>query len=86
MRTRLKLFLEWGITFGKPYEIAEQSARKVDYADRHELEEEIIRRYSVCEEVPEEVEIEAATSGGLLHTPVQEPEIPTRTKAPVRIE
>ncbi len=26
---RLKLFLEWGITFGKPYEIAEKSARKV---------------------------------------------------------
>ena len=25
MRTRLKLFLEWGITFGKPYEIAPQS-------------------------------------------------------------
>lgn len=33
MRTRLKLFLEWGIVFGKPYEIMEKSARKVDYAD-----------------------------------------------------
>ena len=37
MRTRLKLFLEWGITFGKPYEIAEQSARKVEYANRDRL-------------------------------------------------
>ena len=44
MRTRLKLFTEWGITFGKPYEIEEKSARKVEYADRFELEAEIIRR------------------------------------------
>ena len=86
MRTRLKLFLEWGITFGKPYEISEQSARKVEYADRHELEEEIIRRHAACEDVTEETDIEATASGGMLHTPVQEAEAPNRTKAPVRIE
>lgn len=86
MRTRLKLFLEWGITFGKPYEISEQSARKVEYADRHELEEEIIRRHAACEDVTEEPDIEATASGGMLHTPVQEAEAPNRTKAPVRIE
>jgi len=84
MRTRLKLFLEWGITFGKPYEIAEQSTRKVEYADRHELEEEIIRRHAACEEVS--VENEAAAPGGILHTPAQEPETAVRTKAPIRIE
>jgi type IV secretion system protein VirD4 len=71
MRTRLKLFKEWGITFGKPYEIAEQSARKVEYADRRQVEEEIIRRHSACVEVQEEAEIEAAASGGLVHTPAQ---------------
>ncbi len=86
MRTRLKLFLEWGITFGKPYEIAEKSARRVEYADRHELEDEIIRRHAACEEVPEEPGIGAAASGGLLHTPAQQTEIKTRTKAPVRVE
>jgi type IV secretion system protein VirD4 len=84
MRTRLKLFLEWGITFGKPYEIAEKSARKVEYADRRELEEEIIWRHAACEEMPEENE--AAASGGILHTPAQEPEPAVRSKAPVRIE
>jgi type IV secretion system protein VirD4 len=86
MRTRLKLFLEWGITFGKPYEIAEKSARRVEYADRHEIEEEIIRRHASCEEVPEEPGIGAAASGGLLQTPTQQPEAPARTKAPVRVE
>ncbi|KUO63209.1 MAG: conjugal transfer protein TraG [Gracilibacter sp. BRH_c7a] len=86
MRTRLKLFTEWGITFGKPYEIAEKSARKVEYADRHELEEEIIRRHSMCEEYAKEAEIDAAASGGLLHMPHQDREVTTRTKVPIRIE
>lgn len=85
MRTRLKLFLEWGITFGKPYEIAEQSARKVEYADRHELEAEIIRRNAACEEAPEKVETEASP-GGMRHMPAQQPEPAVHTKAPVRIE
>lgn len=85
MRTCLKLFLEWGITFGKPYEIAEQSARKVEYADRHELEAEIIRRNAACEEAPEEAETEASP-GGMQHMPAQQPEPAVHTKAPVRIE
>lgn len=85
MRTRLKLFLEWGITFGKPYEIAEQSARKVEYADRHELEAEIIRRNAACEEAPEEAETEAPP-GGMQHVPAQQPTPAVHTKAPVRIE
>lgn len=86
MRTRLKLFTEWGITFGKPYEIAEQSAREVEYADRRKVEEEIIRPHSACADVPEEADAGAAVSGGLFHIPVQEPEVPIRTKAPVRVE
>lgn len=69
MRTRLKLFLEWGIVFGKPYEIAEQSARRVEYADRFTLEEEIIRRHAACEEMPEEPKAPESGSGGMLHTP-----------------
>lgn len=86
MRTRLKLFLEWGIRFDKVYEIAEQSARKVEYADRRELEEEIIRRNTACEEMPEEAEAEASVSSGMLHTLVQETEGTSKSKAPVRIE
>ena len=37
MQTRLKLFLDWGITFGKPYILPERAARKVSYADRASL-------------------------------------------------
>lgn len=48
MKTKLKLFLKWGITFEEPMEFPEKSARKVAYADKQEIEEEIIRRYMCC--------------------------------------
>ena len=60
MRTKLKLFLKWGITFEEPYEIEEKSARKVAYADKQEIEEEIIRRYMCCMEEPDETPAETA--------------------------
>ena len=44
MQTRLPLFLKWGIQFGDAYEVPEQAARSVKYADRFELEQEIVRR------------------------------------------
>ena len=56
MRTKLKLFLKWGITFEEPYEIEEKSARKVAYADKQEIEDEIIRRFLCCMEDDEDEE------------------------------
>lgn len=44
MRTQLPLFLKWGIHFEEPYEMPEKAARPVFYADRFELEEEIMLR------------------------------------------
>lgn len=38
MRTRLRLFLEWGITFEKPYIVSERADRAVAYANREDLE------------------------------------------------
>lgn len=37
MQTKLKLFLDWGITFGTPYATPEHATRKVAYASRDEL-------------------------------------------------
>ena len=59
MRTKLKLLFpkEWGIIFEEPYEIEEKSARKVAYADKREIEEEIILEYMCCvDEEPESTE------------------------------
>ena len=74
MRTKLKLFLKWGITFEEPYEIEEKSARKVAYADKREIEEEIIRRYMCCvDEEPESTEQGTASrSGGMLQSQMNE--------------
>ena len=45
MKTRLRLFLDWGITFGEPYQTPEHGQRKVYYAGRQELEEAIKQRF-----------------------------------------
>lgn len=55
MKTRLRLFLDWGITFGEPYQTPEHGQRKVYYAGRQELEEAIKARYWLASEVDEKV-------------------------------
>ncbi len=46
MRTRLKLFFEWGISFEKQgYAVPEKSAREVKYADKNELTRAILKKY-----------------------------------------
>ena len=46
MRTRLRLFLEWGITFGEPYILPERAAREVAYADKQSLMRKIREKNS----------------------------------------
>lgn len=60
--------------FEKPYEVEERSARKVFYADRFELEHEILQRGCAYEDDFDEVSEppDDTTTGGTLHTPVQE--------------
>lgn len=43
MKSQMRLFLDWGIRFGTPYEIPEKTQRPVAYADKQTLEENIIR-------------------------------------------
>ena len=45
MKTRLKLFFEWGITFGKPYQAEEHGNRAVAYAAKDKLLQVIQTRY-----------------------------------------
>ena len=72
MKTKLKLFLDWGITFDKTYETEEKSHRKVYYADKEELEENIIRHtmaLDMNEEDAEEDNDADRKRGGTLHSP-----------------
>lgn len=44
MRTELRLFFQWGITFEEGYVAVQHTVREVSYADRLILEQEILRR------------------------------------------
>ncbi len=45
MQTKLRLFLDWGITFGEPYSIPERAQRQVKYANRDELVANIVKKH-----------------------------------------
>ena len=64
MQTRLRLFLDWGITFGKPYLLPEKAAREVAYATRQELEQAIFRRHHAQMEAEEPPAPPSAPMGG----------------------
>lgn len=71
MRTRLRLFLEWGITFEEEYRVEEQVARKVYYADQNALTRAIVRKYPP--KLTEQKATRSVKGEGQLHdAPVQE--------------
>ena len=71
MRTRLRLFLEWGITFEEEYRVEEQVARRVYYADQNALTRAIVRKYPP--KLPEQKTTRSVKGEGQLHdAPVQE--------------
>ena len=47
MQVKLKLFFQWGIRFdeGNPYTVADHGGRKVEYADKKEIMDGIIKKY-----------------------------------------
>ena len=45
MRTRLKLYFKWGIFFDAPYTVPDRGNRRVEYAQRGELEAAILCKY-----------------------------------------
>jgi|LSQX01.3.fsa_nt_gb type IV secretion system protein VirD4 len=65
MKTVLRLFLDWGISFSEPYIMEEKSHRKVVYADKVTLEENIILGTEATKELESEEEIR---TGGMINT------------------
>ena len=89
MKTKLKLFLDWGITFDKTYETEEKSHRKVYYADKEELEENIIRHTMALDMDDEDAEEDNDVDrkrGGTLHSPAieQSEEMGSKRKSIIR--
>ncbi len=63
MKVRLKLFFDWGISFGEPYTVKENANRKVEYAEKKELIEKIVEKY--CPDLKGETEEKAKSRGGI---------------------
>ena len=65
MQVHLRLFLDWGIRFGKPYQVPEKAQRPVAYASKQELEAAILRKHQTPAAVDEDVpQGEPSTAGG----------------------
>lgn len=63
MKVKLKLFFEWGISFGEPYAVKENANRKVEYAEKKELIEKIVEKY--CPDLKDETEEKVKSRGGI---------------------
>lgn len=63
MKVRLKLFFDWGISFGEPYTVTENANRKVEYAEKKELIEKIVEKY--CPDLKDETEEKAKSRGSI---------------------
>jgi len=73
MQTKLRLFLDWGISFGEPYQTPEHGQRKVYYADRRELEAAILKKYPPPQ-----------ASESRLPTETQQSSVASRSRSPLR--
>ena len=67
MQTRLRLFLDWGITFEKPYILDEKVARTVAYASKEELELAIRSRMPQQEMKPSPPPVPASIAWRSVH-------------------
>ena len=63
MKVRLKLFFDWGISFGEQYTVKENANRKVEYAEKQELVEKIVEKY--CPDLKDETEGKAKSRDGI---------------------
>ncbi len=45
MKSKFKLYLDWGITFNKPFSMKERDERKVNYANKEEIQRKIMKEY-----------------------------------------
>lgn len=71
MRTRLRLFLEWGITFQEPYIVPERADRAVAYANREDLERNLPQS-NKAENADVSGAYAVSRRGGMAHEPAVE--------------
>jgi type IV secretion system protein VirD4 len=70
MKSFFKIFFKWGIVFGKVYELEEKGLRKVEYADKVEIEAEIIRCYGNVNQTISIPIKKDASGGGMINSEI----------------
>ena len=63
MKTKLKLFFEWGIRFEEPLQMEDRGSRPVHYAGKAELEKAILSEYPLVfseETLPTQTNLKAS--------------------------
>ena len=89
MRVELRLFFKWGIEFEEEYEVEQHVARPVSYAERLEVEQEIIRRQFDEDgeaDFDEPSGIEGTSGGGLAHVTMSNRPAAPETRQPLRTD
>jgi len=85
MKIVLKLFFKWGIVFDKVYKLEEKGSRKVAYADKAELEAEIISQYGIKNRKSPTPIKKDDPYGGMISLEINEPQtIQKKEPAPVK--
>jgi len=66
MVVKLKLFFKWGIQFGEEYSVSDKGNRKVAYAGKNDLQDEIFKRFHLQAEpnAPDAPDSEDILAGG----------------------
>ena len=60
IKVKLKLFFQWGITFGEPYQVEDKGNRPVAYAGKQALVDAILEKYPPqVEDLPEQEDLDA---------------------------
>lgn len=76
MRVHLKLFFKWGIQFNEknPYTVQEHGNRKVEYAEKKDIQDGIMMKYHTQEYEQMQEAKKAAEGGGQAQQPAENPQ------------
>jgi type IV secretion system protein VirD4 len=85
MKSVLKLFFKWGIIFDKIYKLEEKGSRKVVYADKVELEADIIIRYGIGKKKAPTLTKKDVSDGVIINSEIYNPQtMHKKEPAPVK--
>ncbi len=84
MKVRLKLFFDWGISFGEPYEVKKDRTKRVAYAEKQDIINAILIKFPPVTESQEPSPSKGRTTGGQAQTESRVNEPQTKKSSTIR--